>query len=141
MFTRCQKHKKLQNNAKTLQCQPASVPGGYLLHHCCQQIHIVDPDKIKERQFQKLSVRGRQTDEQTCVQTDRQTDNQTQVHGHTGRQMDNQTDRYTDRQMDNQTDRYTGRQMDNQTDRYTGRQIDFDLLSYLCDLNKQQKGI
>ena len=59
MFTRYQKHKKLQNTTNKLLYQPALVRGGYLLHHCCQQIHIVDPDKIKERKFRKLRVRGR----------------------------------------------------------------------------------
>ena len=87
MFTRCQKHKKLQNNAKKLQCKPASVPEGYLLHHCCQQIHIVDPDKIKERKFQKLRVRSRYKDEQTGTQADKLTGTQA------GRDTDRQVHR------------------------------------------------
>ena len=112
MFTRCQEHKKLQNNANKLQCQPASVPEGYLLHHCCQQIHIVDPEK----KFRKLRVRvrGRQTDEQTDTQTDKLT----------GTQAGRDTDRQTGTQAQRQAGKHANKQTGTQTDRYTNRQTD-----------------
>ena len=123
MFTRCQTHKKLQNNAKKLQCQPASVPE-YLLHHCCQQIHIVDPNKIKERKFQKLRVRGRQPDKQTCTQKDRQTG----ARGQTDRQIDNQADRQSDRQGHMQTDGHA-----DISNKYTHHPQFIDMLPYYLD--------